>query len=103
MTVGIGVSVAVVVGVVVAVSVAVAVLVGTGVAVSAGTGVAVAVGAIGTARHAENSEVLPAGSVAVAVTNRAAGSLTSTGTAKSASPLASVVTVALARNCSPWP
>src|SRR5216684_3275787 len=71
----VGVLVGVPVGVLVGVGVAVPVLVGVGVGVGVlvgvwvGTVVGVAVGAPATVTQAENSEVLPEGSVAVAVTN----------------------------------
>ena len=56
-----------------------------------------------TTTQAENSEVLPAGSVAVAVTYPPGSTATATVTVKAAMPEASVVTVREARNCSPCP
>ena len=55
------------------------------------------------AAHAENSEVFPVGSVAVAVTNRPSGVATPSVVVKIALPLASVAIDASPRNASPSP
>ena len=56
-----------------------------------------------TGRQAENSDVLPLGSVAVAVMNRLTISAGETVTLKVALPLALVVVFAAPRNVSPSP
>jgi len=105
--VDVGVVVAVGLGDAVAVSVGVGVGVAEGVAVGVPVGVGVGVAPVPTTVHGENSDVLCSGSVAVAVTNCPTGTVAETTIAfapvKSASPLASVVTVAEPRNASPSP
>src|SRR5215470_5110590 len=58
-------------------------------------------GSVGTVNPAENSEVLPTGSVAVAVTMRPLATGTLKVAVKVAAPLAFVVTLAKPRNCCP--
>src|SRR6476469_6765413 len=98
--VAVGVAVAVAVGVAVAVAVAVGVAVGVGVAVAVAVGVGVG-GWVGTTMPAENSEVFPTASVAVAVTKRPLFTVTLKDTLNEASPLASVVALLKPRNCCP--
>src|SRR5262249_31537696 len=68
---------------------------------TANSGVRGAGGAVGTVRPAENSEVLPMASVAVAVTMRPLATATLNDVLKLALPLASVVTLVKPRNCCP--
>jgi hypothetical protein len=92
----------------VAVRVAVGVVVAVGVAASVGVDVAVGVAlaaGMGTATQAENSEVLLAGSVAVAVIACPPATATGSVALKGALPVPSVATVMAPRNAcpSPWP
>ncbi len=85
--------------------VAVGAVVGVGVATGVPVGVAVGVG-VGPAaaeKHAENSDVLFAGSVAVAVTTVSPGGIANAGVVKLALHVASVVTSMNPRNVRPWP
>src|SRR5262249_21033223 len=68
---------------------------------TANSGVRGAGGTVGTVRPAENSEVLPMASVAVAVTMRPLATATLNDVLKLALPLASVVAVPQPRNCCP--
>src|SRR3712207_5709453 len=75
-----------------------------GVGVGEGVGVGVGVGAVSvTATQGENSEVLPAGSVAVAVMKRSARVTELMLVETLASPAPSVVTVFDSTNCWPSP
>ena len=105
-----GVAVAVAVGLAVAVAVGLAVAVAVGLAVAVGFTVAVAVavavgvglgGWVGTIMPWENSEVFPAGSMAVAVTIRPLATVEPRGRLNGALPLPPVVTLRKPRNSCP--
>jgi hypothetical protein len=101
--VAVEVAVATAVEVLVAVEVATGVLVAVEVAVEVLVGVAVAVGAPGSCRQAENSEVLPLGSVAVAVMNEPPGRAWSGWKVKVPLPLPRVVSQVLPMKVCPSP